>query len=65
MRRLSKRQSPIYRTWEVLDAFARNNVGLQFIQDSLKAQFLALMRAKQGRCIVEIEDMHTMLGYDE
>jgi hypothetical protein len=65
LRRLSKHQSPIYRTWEVLDAFARNNVGLQFIQDSLKAQFLALMRAKQGRRNVEFEDMHTITGYDE
>jgi hypothetical protein len=46
-RRLSWHQPALYRTWEVLDAFTYNNVGLHSIRASLQAQFLALMQAGQ------------------
>jgi hypothetical protein len=60
LRRLSRQQSAIYRTWEVLDAFKRINVGLEI----LKAQLLALMKV-HGKQPVELEDMDLESGYEE
>jgi len=65
LRSLSKQQSAIYRTWEFLDAFAQNKVGLHLIRASLKAQFLALMKSDGSRSVPEPEHMHTIVGYDE
>jgi hypothetical protein len=46
-RRLSLCQPSVYRTWEVLDAFTQNGVGIASVRDWLQAQFLTLMR---GNC---------------
>jgi hypothetical protein len=65
LRSLSKQQSPIYRTWEVLDAFAQNKAGPHSMRASLKAQFLALMKSNGSRSVPEIEESHLVKGYDE
>jgi hypothetical protein len=63
LRRLSKHQSSMYRTWEVLDAFTQNKVGLCSIRDSLRSQFLALLKTRPQ--VPEMWDMHKIYNYNE
>jgi hypothetical protein len=62
-RKLSRYQPSIYRTWEVFDASTQKKVPLHSIRETLKGQFLPLMRSIQP---VGHGKLHTDAGaYEE